>query len=176
METEELGARQATLALQEILARLGMGALAVRVAMQVILVARAVLEILVATVAVGLVALEETSVAAVMVVRQEIAPKSPPLLETLAVLTGIETLSVTAGLVVLVFSKRMEMAMLAEAALGGAVVAVTSVVAAQVVAQVQMEALALKVVMVVVIIMVALERLVMTELTDNKGQTAQALH
>lgn len=175
METEELGARQATLALQEILALLVQAVRVAQVAMQVILVGRAVLEILVAMVTAAAVALEETAVEAVMVVRQVITLKLLRLAEILVAQTETGRALVTAGLVVLVFSKRMEMAMLAEAALEAAVVVVTTVAAAQAVTQVQTETLALQAIMAVVITMVVLERLVMTELTDNKGQTAQAL-
>ena len=64
---------------------------------------------------------------------------------------------------------------MAEAGLEGAVVAVITVVAAQVVTQVQMETLALQAIMVAATTVVALERLVMTGLTEAKGQTAQAL-
>ena len=101
--------RLVTLARQEILARLGMEALAVRVAMQAILAEQGVQVILVILVTVAVAALEETLAVAETAVRLVIQLKSRPLMATLVALMEIETLLVMVAQVAPVSCKALEL-------------------------------------------------------------------
>lgn len=147
MATQELLATVvmvALLVMQAILVIVGITARLVMAAQEATQVTRGILvtqETLETMVTAEAVVLEETAAAAVMVVRRVMAQTSPLLAETLVALTEIETpmaMVVQAGLAI---SKTLEMAMLVEAELEGAVAAVITVVAAQAETQGQTEVL-----------------------------------
>nr|BAR33296.1 hypothetical protein [uncultured Mediterranean phage uvMED] len=147
MATQELmatGVMVALLVMQAILVIAAITVFEETVAHGVTQVTREILviqETLEAMVTAAAAVLEETVVAAVMVVLLVVAPIPPLLAETLVALTEIETPMVTVAQAGLVISKCLEMPMLVEAELEGAVAAVITVVAAQAEIQGQTEML-----------------------------------
>ena len=101
--------RLVTLVLQEILARLGMEALAVRVAMQVILAEQGVRAILVILVTGAVAVLEETVAVAETAVRLAIQLRLQPLVATLVALMEIEILLVMVAQVAPVSCKPIQL-------------------------------------------------------------------